>query len=82
MLRRLRSAVPDQELYATQRLVDLYLERMREPVRALPELRRIVERFPGSPEAAGAEHALRKLRELRASREHGEKREPIESTRL
>lgn len=66
LLRRLRSAVPDEELYATQRLVDLYLERVREPARALPELRRIVERYPGSPEAAGAERALRELREAGA----------------
>ena len=62
LLRRLRAAVPEQELYATQRLVDLYLERVRDPARALPELRRIAERFPGSAEAAGAERALRELR--------------------
>lgn len=51
------------ELYCTQRLIDLRLGALREPARALPELRRLMERFPDSREAAGAQVALARLKQ-------------------
>jgi thioredoxin-like negative regulator of GroEL len=51
-----------RELYATQRVIDLRLGALGEPGRALPELRRLVDRFPGTPEAAGARAALANLK--------------------
>ncbi|MGQ0650019.1 MAG: hypothetical protein ACT4P7_20915 [Gemmatimonadaceae bacterium] len=60
--RRLTSDA-NQELYCTQRLIDLRLGALRAPARALPELRRIVDRFPGSREAAGARSALARLKD-------------------
>jgi hypothetical protein len=50
-------------LYASHRLVDLYLGPLAEPGRALVELRRIIERFPGSAAAAQARTALTKLKQ-------------------
>ena len=52
-----------EELYCTQRLIDLRLGALRVPARALPELRRLIERFPDSREAAGAQVALARLKQ-------------------
>lgn len=43
-----------RELYATQRLIDLYWGRLHDHPRARSELRRLIERFPGTREAAAA----------------------------
>lgn len=51
-----------RELYATQRLIDLYLSPLGDDVRALVELRRLVERFPGTKEAAAARNVLMKMK--------------------
>lgn len=45
-------------LYASNRLVDLYNGPLRNPGRALVELRRIVERFPNSADAKSARGAI------------------------
>lgn len=58
----------ESELYATQRLADLYLGSLGDDGRALVELRRLAERFPGTREAEGARVALRRLK---AARERG-----------
>lgn len=50
------------ELYATQRLIDLYLGPLRNDVRALVELRRLSDRFPGTREAEAARELLDKLK--------------------
>lgn len=55
----------EDELYATQRLADLYLGPLGDDGRALVELRRIAERFPGTREAEGARLALRRLKDAR-----------------
>lgn len=55
----------EDELYATQRLADLYLGPLGDDGRALVELRRIAERFPGTREAEGARSALRRLKDAR-----------------
>ena len=51
-----------RELYATQRLIDLYLGPLGDDVRALVELRRLVERFPGTKEAAAARNVLLRMK--------------------
>jgi thioredoxin-like negative regulator of GroEL len=52
-----------RELYAMQRLIDLRIGALAEPARALGELRRVIDRFPGTAEAEGARRALGRLKE-------------------
>lgn len=61
-LRRVAGDARDAELYATQRLADLYLGALGDHRRAMVELRRIAERFPGTQEADGARRALLRLK--------------------
>jgi tetratricopeptide (TPR) repeat protein len=49
-------------VYASSRLADLYDGPLGEPGRALVELRRIIERYPGTAVAAHARAALPKLK--------------------
>jgi hypothetical protein len=69
-LQRLRQA-PDasrhDELYATHRLVDLYLGPLENSGRAMVELRRLADRFPGTPDAEGALAELQRRRVLRTA---------------
>ncbi len=51
-----------QELYCTQRVIDLRLGPLNDSARALPELRRLVDRFPDTREARGALIALAQLK--------------------
>lgn len=53
---------PARELYATQRMIDLYLGPLDDPTRAMMELKRLIERFPGSREAQSARAVLKELR--------------------
>jgi thioredoxin-like negative regulator of GroEL len=59
--RRLSTNNPARELYATQRLIDLYWGRLRDHPRARAELRRLIQRFPGTREAAAAAELLEAL---------------------
>ncbi len=61
-LRRASGGARDLELYATQRLADLYLGALGDDGRAMVELRRLVERFPGTREGDGARLALQRLK--------------------
>jgi hypothetical protein len=63
-VRDLPSASRRDILFASNRLVDLYDGPLGEPGRAIVELRRIVERFPGSPDASRAQAALPRLKSL------------------
>jgi hypothetical protein len=49
-------------LYAANRLVDLYDGPLGEPGRALVELRRLADRFPGTPAADRARQAIRTIK--------------------
>jgi hypothetical protein len=51
-----------RELYATQRLIDLYLGSLGNPVAALVELTRLVDRFPGTREAESAAAMIARLK--------------------
>jgi hypothetical protein len=68
---RTRAASREDELYATQRLADLYLGPLGDDGRALVELRRLAERFAGTREAEGARLALARLKRER-SRDAGD----------
>jgi hypothetical protein len=60
-----------QDLLVAQELIELYQHKLDEPERALPELARIADLVPGTPQA---EAARRELAELRAGmwREEGD----------
>jgi hypothetical protein len=62
-LRKASGASRADELYAAQRLVDLYPGPLRDPERAMSELRRIIQQFPGSRDAEGAQTVLAALRD-------------------
>ncbi len=51
-----------QDIYATNRLVDLLIGPLGEPRRALVELRRLIERYPTSGAAAHARAAIARLK--------------------
>lgn len=64
ILRGMRRDQPERyELYATQRLIDLYLGRLGDRGRAVSELRRLADRNPGTQVADGALRAITELRE-------------------
>ena len=56
-----------QDIYATNRLVDLLIGPLGEPGRALVELRRLIERYPASSAAAHAREAIARLKRETAS---------------
>lgn len=57
-IRRIPGCSPQNDLYATQRLIDLYDGPLEQPAKSLTELRRIVERHRDSREAPFARAAL------------------------
>lgn len=54
-------------LYAASRLADLYEGPLAEPGRALVELRRLIERHPGTDVAAGARTAIARIKAERST---------------
>ena len=58
--------IPDvgsgSDIYVTNKLVDLYLGPLKEPGRALVELRRLADRYPGSTAAKHAKMAIANLK--------------------
>ena len=61
-VRRVPGLSARRDLYATQRLIDLYDGALRQPQRSLTELRRIIERHPATREAEFARIALARRR--------------------
>ncbi len=64
--RTLGSGAADTRRYVQQKIVDLYLGPLRDDGRAMGELRRLIDGFPGSREAEGARAALAELKSRRA----------------
>lgn len=64
LYREARTLTKDRaiELYCTQRVIDLLLGPLSTPHKAFPELRRVIDRFPGTREAEGAGIALSRLK--------------------
>ena len=50
------------DIYATNKLADLYLGALRQPGRALVEFRRLIDRYPGSVAAHHAKAAIANLK--------------------
>jgi hypothetical protein len=71
-VQRMPNVVPGDDLYASNRLVDLYAGPLRQPGRAIVELRRIERRYPRSPAAAHAPRAIAALKARSAAREERE----------
>ena len=65
-VQRIPTVTTGENIYATNRLVDLLTGPLQNPGRALVELRRLIERYPGS---AAAEHARGALAELKSRTE-------------
>src|SRR6478735_12419267 len=61
-VQRIETAGVGDFVYATHRLVDLYTGPLNEPGRAMVELRRLIERLPGTPAADQAREALATLK--------------------
>ena len=59
-------AIPEvpvgQVVYASQRLIDLYLGPLESPGKAMGELRRLIDRYPDSPAAGLARSTLAELK--------------------
>ncbi|MEE8061667.1 MAG: hypothetical protein V3T16_07540 [Gemmatimonadales bacterium] len=53
-----------QEVLITRELIELATDKLRDPVQAAPELARLIQRFPGSPEAKWARTELHEVRRL------------------
>lgn len=62
-VRRIGGVSAARDLYASQRLIDLYDGPLRQPARSLTELRRIVDRHQGSREAEYARATLARRRQ-------------------
>ncbi len=62
-LRQLPEVSRADELFATQRLIDLYFGPFNDESRALGEMRRLVDRFPGTRDADGARAELERRRQ-------------------
>jgi hypothetical protein len=61
-IQRITGVGVGEDIYASNRLVDLYTGPLNEPGRALVELRRLADRYPGSPAAQHAREALATLK--------------------
>jgi hypothetical protein len=62
-VQRISIVTTGEDVYATNRLVDLLTGPLDDPGRALVELRRLVERYPSSPAAAHARSAIAALKQ-------------------
>src|SRR5262249_34200799 len=62
-IQRIPTVTPGEDIYATNRLVDLLTGRLGEPARALTELRRLIDKYPDLPAAIHARGALAALKE-------------------
>jgi hypothetical protein len=64
--RALGSGNRDLRLYVQQQIIDVYLGPLNDPGRAMGELRRLIEAFPGTREAEAARTALAAIKKERA----------------
>ncbi len=54
---------PGQEILITREIVELYASRIGEPQQAIPELARLVDRFPDDPVSGWAKQEIARLRQ-------------------
>jgi tetratricopeptide (TPR) repeat protein len=62
-IQRIPGVSVGEDLYASNRLVDLLIGPLGEPARALVELRRLIDRYPSVPAAGHARDALARLKQ-------------------
>ncbi|HKN64779.1 MAG TPA: hypothetical protein VJW73_00795 [Gemmatimonadaceae bacterium] len=60
---RIPSIAPGRDIYATNRLVDLLAGPLRDPGRAVVELRKLIDRYPTSTAAAHARDAIARIKQ-------------------
>jgi tetratricopeptide (TPR) repeat protein len=60
---------PGRELLATQEIIEMYVQKLHTPRKAIPELARLAERFPDTPAGEAAKRELAEMRGMIA-REH------------
>jgi predicted Zn-dependent protease len=65
--RRSPAITAGEDMYATNRLVDLLVGPLGDPGRACVELRRLIDRYPRSTNAQHAREALARIKEQMAS---------------
>ena len=65
LARGIPGITPELERYASQKIIDLHLGPLDDPGRALVELRRLIDRHPGTREADGARTALASIKARR-----------------
>jgi hypothetical protein len=65
LARDIPGITPEQQRYASQKVIDLYLGPLADEGRAMVELRRLIDQHPGTPEAAGARAAIQRLKSAR-----------------
>ena len=58
-----------QELVVTQEMIEIYRDKLGTPTRAIPELARIIDRFPDDPAAEWARQEMATLKEVVAHQE-------------
>ena len=61
-VQRIPALATGHDIYATNKLADLYLGALKEPGRALVEFRKLTARYPGSAAAKNAELAIKNLK--------------------
>jgi hypothetical protein len=59
------------DLLVTQELIELYLHKLKEPRKAIPELSHLCSAHAGTPAALAAEQDLKELREMLATEAEG-----------
>ena len=64
-VQRIPGVAPGSDVYVSNRLVDLLVGPLADPGRAMVELRRLIERHPGTTAASHARDALARLKESR-----------------
>jgi tetratricopeptide (TPR) repeat protein len=66
-VQRIPGVAPGSDLYVSNRLVDLLVGPLADPGRAMVELRRLIERHPGTTAASHAREALARLKASHSS---------------
>lgn len=75
-VQRIPQVPTGQDVYASNKLADLYLGKLREPKRALVEFSRLIQRYPNSTASKNARLALDNLKPDMMKESEGESDQP------
>jgi tetratricopeptide (TPR) repeat protein len=74
-LARLKTALdPGHEILAAQEIIEMYVQKLHAPRKAIPELARLAERFPDTPAGEAAQRELVELRDMMTREYEGQAR--------